>query len=693
MKNEQSTYIKNLINEEKLRILSEVKSSFSLGGGGQQTPIDTGEDEVSDEDYLLNNIFNMPASTDDQEVPSDETPNLKMNANAFQKASTSVHSDKGQISRQRSGQPFDKTEKDLDDLYVNGDVKNKYNKVPKDNKKPSIFGRIRVKFSRTATPKAYGQPIDLISLYNIDPIDVKELAKRFSNFGHTQRVNTAASRVNTGKKDAATFIVYDKVIDLWKKEDLPQIIDYLRNCVDENGTPKYGNDEQIKNLEETINNRIFTNSDVENYFAQAEQGTLDMYRKYFEAENDTEVNDIIELYQRGGVMDMVCKKLNLPTSFGHILSWKNAQAIISSARMTGRQATFVLPEEAWERVFGRVVKPNAQPYFVRIPNAHNKNGKWKNQGDIYFPYTDSDGKPQRQRLTCTEDILDVFYGGKPYNALSPQQKFFVNCLANINNVNSYFALREYDVSDTVWDPNLNPVDVWNDTIGLSNNLSGQLNQPAQQALADRQQALDSEEPEETDAVQDDAPENVDARVAEMMNRTKYAYDNVKTYADGKGIQYSDKKGDESSSLVSALYEIAKVEFPEHGITNPTLYEPLAKSSVYLICLVYKIALDTITGLRERQTLTDEELGHCVEVINDLANIVEGKLGGASMQDGQGKIALEESQTDGVLEPWSENPNKLAKIVRRFFTRLSSEAQTQQLHEMLDRMELSKKNLL
>ena len=454
------------------------------------------------------------------------------------------------------------------------------------------------------------------------------------------------------------------------------------------GKPLYGDEKQLSNLQSTIESKIYTDADVENYFHASEKGNLEKYQSYLESEDDEEINAIIALYQRGGLMDMVCKKLNIPKSFGHILSWKNAKAIIGS----GRNATFVLPEEAWRLVFGRVIKPGAQPFFVRIPNARNKKGKWKNPTDIYFPYVDDQGKSQRVRLTCTEDILQTFFGGKPYEELSPQQQYFVNCLANSENVKSYFALQEYDVADTIWDPKLNPVDVFTQTVGLENNLHGGLNQAAKDEMERRQVELDNEEPEDETDSQQDAPENTDARFANMINMTNEAYKNVKAYAESEGITYHTTPNDVSLSLVNALLTIAKKKFPEtQGLTNPRLYNELAENAVYFVCRIEGIALDRINSFRHVTKVDQEGLAKYDAMVDLLVEIVEGvKLKNRSDVS---KVALEEGIENSQLKGWSQNLGVLHTKLRKFLMKLNSEAQQGELYEMLDRMDASKKNLL
>lgn len=679
------TYIQNLINEEILKLIPEAK--FSMGKGSNVQPTDDDADDGFDvEDIFGFGGDNADPSTLRQNVDFSKQPKTGFGGqgDAFQASKNAAYS---ALDRAKGNLPY--SQPALDKFFTDPNVKSKANRYNRDTKNPNALGRIQVSFSHgPENSKAYpGGPFSVITLFNIEPKDVMEIAKRFNQQGYTQKVNIAAKRVNYGK-DGVTFIVYDRDLDKWKEEDLPELMNYLGSRVDDKGKPLYGDQKILDDLQTTIERKIYTDRDVDNYFHAAEQGNLERYKNYLESEDDEEINAIIALYQRGGLMDMVCKKLNIPKSFGHILSWRNAKAIIGS----GRNATFVLPEEAWRLVFGRVVKPNAQPFFVRIPNARNKKGKWKNPTDIYFPYVDDQGKSQRVRLTCTEDILQTFFGGKPYDTLSPQQQYFVNCLANSENVKSYFALQEYDVADTVWDPSLNPVDVFTQTVGLENNLNGGLNQAARDEMERRQTELDAEEPEDETNIQQDAPENTDARFANMINMTNEAYKNVKNYADMEGISYHATTNDVSLSLVNALLTIAKNKFPEtQGLTNPRLYNELAENAVYFICRMYGIALDRINSFRHAVKVNTDDLAKFDAVVDLLVDIVEGVK--VKKQGDISKIALEEGAITTPLKTWTQNRELLHKKLRQFLTKLNSEAQTGELYEMLNRMENSKKNLL
>ena len=129
-----------------------------------------------------------------------------------------------------------------------------------------------------------------------------------------------------------------------------------------------------------------------------------------ESENDEEVRAILEAYSRYNISEEMCKDLNIDASYGHILSWTNVKTVMCS----GRNATFILPEKTWLRCFGRLVKPNAKPFFINVPSNKNWKGKWKNQTALPYTYTDpKDGTTKTVNISSTEDILNILREGNP----------------------------------------------------------------------------------------------------------------------------------------------------------------------------------------------------------------------------------------------------------------------------------------
>ena len=177
---------------------------------------------------------------------------------------------------------------------------------------------------------------------------------------------------------------------------------------------------------------------------QAIKSTDDMWIEFMKNVNDEQVQSVLRsLGTRGG---------RASNTYGHVYSRENALMAIAQKP----NATFVQTRKDWRKRFGRKVKDGAQRIILQVPTGHGKaNAKEK----IDFVNSGALGD------------------NKTYGKLSSHEKHFVDVKANTNSAHSFFGMVYYDVSDTeLIDPN--GPDLWADYVGLSNNLTGQLNQHA-----------------------------------------------------------------------------------------------------------------------------------------------------------------------------------------------------------------------
>lgn len=585
------------------------------------------------------------------------------------------------------------------DLFLAPGVKNPHNKFKRDINNADQFGRVKVQYSiRSATNTYKDGDISIISLFNIDPVDVHAMCVHFCKTRNTEWAKTAATRENHGK-DGITFIVYLKNIDKWKAEELPEIIEFLSNAKDKSGKPKYGNEEQMQNLEIMLNNRIYSEEKIENDFYQSEKNNLERFAEYLSSEDDETINAIIDLYSRFNVLDALCRDLKLPESYGHILSWRNALKI-RGYRGNGQQPlTFILPERTWKEQFGRVLKPGAKPITVTIPNTKNWNGKWKNPTPISYPvYDKKAGKTVSVEFKSTEDILDFFYEGRPYDQLSKQQQFFVNTLANKLNAKKTFRIDEFDISDTVYEPSLGIPDRWEEEVGLENNLTGALNQRAKDEL--KQLELKKREREESGENKNEPSlAEKDAEIDRMLKRTQMALENVTDFAKSKKIHIPNEPN-ESLRLINLLLTIAEAHIPEEiGITKHNFVKELAENAVYFVCRLEKIALDYINSFRHAQKVDSNTLSTFSSIVDRLIYAIESP--GKNKQ--AYKTALEENiemNDDVALGDFINKKSLVRNKVEDFLKKISQEAKQEEarqinenFYHILKRMDDSKKNLL
>jgi hypothetical protein len=680
--NNNNIFLKRLI-KEAINELGKKLNTDSMPGDQENFSFDKFMDDYMDEP----DEYNPDAEYDEEEV--DKPKKNIRNGRGLTKAThwDKANSQRNSALRNITSPLFDKMMRHpkIEALYTDKHLTNPHNTFDGDDYEPNMFGRIQVTGVPGSTKK-YGEPVFIVSMYNIDAHDVHELAARILKRGRTLNALTASTRDKRGK-DGVTMVVPQKGLDMWKEEEIPFIIDFLKEKnIDKNGEIKYGSDEDFENLRSYLQNKIFTKKDVDSFLFNVSKNFSELLKTFMESENDEEVRAIIEAYARYNISEEICKDLNIDASYGHILSWTNVKTIMCS----GRNATFILPEKTWKRCFGRLVKPTAKPFFINVPSNKNWNGKWKNPTPLPYTYTDpKDGSTKTVNISSTEDILDIFYEGQPYNELSTQQRFKVNTLANELNVRNTTRIPEYDVSDTVWDPKLNPVDVFNEEIGLLNNLTGELNAKAKEDFNSKlnKQKSNLENPEETVDV-----EETDAKIAMEMHRTRYALKNLSAFAKKYGIHVSDGNGDITSAFVVTLFNAAKRLIPKKiGVTNPTEVERLANNIVYFICLYLRIGLKHIAGIRIPVKTDSSMLSEIDVVVAVLLNAIE--KGPKKTDDKTYKTALEEGRN-------YEKDNELYDKIHEFFAELNKEAEELELkqinetfYSLLERMDNSKNNLL
>ena len=625
------------------------------------------------------------------------------------------------LTRDKGGRRMGMTDPNVHRYFMDPNMINPFNTRAKDSNESDICGRLKITYTTPEgkSEKYKGKKIAIITIQNVEPAHVYELCAKLSGKGNTERADIASSRQNHGK-DAITFIVFYDRMEQWKKSELPFLVNYFKSKVarnkkgevvtDKNGEPVglYGTKEQLDELETMFDNRIYSEEEVQNALRNAYTNHVERFRQYLESEDDETINNIIELYSRYNILNELCKDLKLPQSYGHILSWKNAKAIIGQGLSTGRQLSFILPEATWRKRFGRVLKNTAKPVFVNVPNTRNWKGKWRNQTGIEQEVIDPrDGKRKKVQFKSTEDILNAFYDGKSYDDLSTQQQMSVNVMANKLNGKSTILIVEYDVSDTVWDPNLSPVDVFNQTVGLENNINGIPNALARDEI--KQSELKRKQREENgEKTEDDVNvEEKDANIILMQMKTKVALENVSKFAKKHDIRVNNTIENNSLALVNLLMTIAKKYIPlKIGISKKELIDELAQNSVYFVCRLHKIALDEINSFKHVMKVDNKILATFEEITEILLKAIEQtdvKTDGKT--DDDYKVALEESENiEGneqcVLQNFSDNPDLVKSKIRAFLSKLNKEAnaaEKQNINEnffkMLERMDSSKNNLL
>lgn len=699
---ENEEYIKKLISEAMEEAFGK-KPSF-------QFVDDEGDDNQFDDDYQE------PGDVETGEQT--ETPRKGERGSAFRgpEYMRTRNQHKGQIDRLRSDNAATRATFNNDAFGMpwtgsKEKANNPYNNAKKDVLEPDQFGRVKVRFQFVMKPKSpeYKEPLMLIELLNIDPEDCVEIAKKFTRYNHTQYVWVPKVRQNNEKdgkpyRDGVVFYVYNSVLDLWKQEDLEEIIDFIGAFKNEDGTPKYYRDEQDKeNLRQYVLNRVVSGRDLSEYFSNAKQNNIELFNAFIEAENDDKVQEFIKKYQRFGLINKICSELGLDFSFGRIISVQNASLVLGSGRQTGAGVppTFILTEKIWRKMFGRIVNPTAVPFYIWVPNERYEINKEKEQQFTSKPYKVKGENGEDIEINKTEDVLNTFFFGKKWNELSEQQKISAAVLCNFINPSKCYPMAEYDVSDTTFVPGLlkqrngTPItdDLFNTQVGLTNRFSGEMNQAAAELVKQQQK--------NAGAAATDGSENGDEDVdllkmfADDLN--EYALKEIDEYCQSKNISYPKNEENISLSIINALRTIARPYITQKKGSNAAL---LVDDAVYTTCLLMRIALDAVKILKTTK-IDDMTFAQFEKALGVLMDVINGRWKQEVKRQEEPTVLrnVSESVVDGEEDNNEENPFK-DKVyspleLKVFATKALGGVKTanDMFESLMERMDKSKTNLI
>ena len=143
------------------------------------------------------------------------------------------------------------------------------------------------------------------------------------------------------------------------------------------------------------------------------------------------------------------------SSVGHILSPGNIKRIFD----VRPDATFVVEKRTWEKDFNRTIKPGAIPILVSKPTDRR-----------FLSKNSLDNAARNKGYSDYDSAIDITNGATQVNA---------TIKTDANGYSNHFAyVKMYDVADTI--PPSNPEDdVFTIKYGLKNNLTGEVNEPAQ----------------------------------------------------------------------------------------------------------------------------------------------------------------------------------------------------------------------
>lgn len=238
--------------------------------------------------------------------------------------------------------------------------------------------------------------------------------------------------------------------------------------------------------------------------------------------------------------------------YGHVLSASNVVSILNQFP----SASFVVEASTWKKSFNRTIMANAQPILVKKPIPSNN-------------------------LNIDLDSAAKICGYNNYEDARTKSKNSTQVLSNIrmvalnNRAKNFYYVKMYDVSQTI--PPSNPdLDIWTNKIGLSDNISGVLNNHAEEydnqyISAEHQKTKKENEKNITQA-----------KKAKWENR-RYAIESLckKNKIDISAFKHIENHAE---YIAKTVYTVAKNLAPEYGIIKDDDIKTFAGLTTIVICM-------------------------------------------------------------------------------------------------------------
>ena len=350
-------------------------------------------------------------------------------------------------------------------------------------------------------------------------------------------------------------------LDKWLDTGLKTLQSYLLK------TGKYNNDEVMHLTDEAYarSGNGATRGDKVKKYRDAKNSAVEYWQKYIETLNDPETVKIIEAYSSLPLTDKI---------YGHTLSRKNAMLI----RSVDSNASFILPLSGW-RQLNRGVKRGAKQYVIYIATGSAE-----------------------QIADVKEVIKKIGWGNMPYDELPPQVQKEVDIKTNGMASTLFKPIYEYDISDTYLFPG--QPDIFNQTLGLKNNLTGELND-----LAKAEVLANSENAPKLDEL--------------MVKRTAEANQKIIKYCQENQIPYTQSEKS-STNLVNALEATYKKSAMELDILRDTNINMFAENATHITLLIGKYAYDMLGRFTHGYKYSKKEVGEMINAVGKMLTILDNQ---------------------------------------------------------------------
>lgn len=282
---------------------------------------------------------------------------------------------------------------------------------------------------------------------------------------------------------------------------------------------------------------------------------IEVWQKYLGTLDDPETVKIIEAYS----------VLPLDKVYGHQLSQKNAMLI----RSVNNDATFILPLGEWRKL-NRGVKRNAQRYVIYIIPKGTAKSDINKVSDV---------------------IKSLGWGSSTYDELPPQVQKEVDIKTNNLASKIFIPVYEYDIADTYVFPG--KPDLFNQTMGLKNNLTGELN-----ALA-KMDAMSNPDAPKPDEIMRKRTIEVNEKVNEICEKNKVKY----LKSDNPAI-----------NIVNALEANYRKSAEKLDILKETNIKMFAENATHITLLIGKFAYEALNRFSHGYRYTKKEVGEMINAV-------------------------------------------------------------------------------
>lgn len=395
-------------------------------------------------------------------------------------------------------------------------------------------------------------------------------------------------------------------VNIDMKSEIPMVIPKLRDAIISVGDyAEKSVDTLCERLMDAVDS-VVTSKDVETANASRARNWKEMLERL----KDPEVRKSLLAYQTTNAYG---------EQYGHVLSANNVSQILSQCPT----ASFVTEASTWAKLFDRRVNPGAQRIIVT--KADNANyGKYLNQAAKMMGYDSyQDAKKNTNNSNQVMGRIRIIAGNLGGGA------------------RNFYDVIMYDVADTT--PNDPNNDIWTREIGLSNNLTGELNRAAEEF-----DKSSNKSKEQMDKIKANREKIEKAKNLEMPNRR--AQLKRLCTANKLGIKIDTDAFDGLSDIdfiAKASHQFAKEAASKFGVVLPKSIENLANLATIVVCQSSGIDPGAVTSVRMYypNAVTEEDAMHTYAI----CDLILPRLGKAIRPQGIEKIKNESMRRGRLTE--------------------------------------------